>query len=688
VAGVDEADWVKYDGKHWFVTVQPGNGFNPVNYASIEVVATDPDNANAKVVGLYQYDDEDGPLKDFYLLSNGEAATHLASVRSKPGNVPQVLPGWGMALSTAAVPASLRVPRPVNGTVTVDLIDVSTPSSPRQAWQAVIDGALLESRKIDNTLYLVTRFDPWLNGLDYEMGSAEQRQKNEALLAEADYADLVPHIKLGDKSNPLSDECLLQSDMQPTHGLSSLTYITAIDLVGQRVLSSQCINSKMEVLSMTEKSLYVTGTVYDFVLGQDRTTIHKFAVSEQGLNYKATGNVSGVLGWQADPIFKMHEYEGDFRIVTTHQLTGNPRYSLYILEESDGELKMVSVLPNSKRPDPIGKPSETIRSVRFDENSAYIVTFRQTDPLYKIDLSDRTDPKIAGELEISGFATYMHPVGDNYLFTLGYEANAWGNITGIKAELIDISGDAPVVVNKILLAEGSSSVAMNNLRAINILPMDDGTVRIAFPLDKFSFNSSSSSTSSSSSSSSSGTSFTDSWSGLKLLEIAGVDSPNAELQDAAEVRVSTSPIYTSQTRGLLHDDAVYVTFNSAIWAAFGGAPQDARGPILIEPSVCDVSRTNGLEVEISSWSATNVDVCKAKVTATYAQFSEVLEPRTASAVDNSCVFTGLTERPGFYHVTAELAGHKIAGSNRISVEIPGDLCHVKTQRIQMEFLPN
>lgn len=723
VAGVDEADWIKYDGKHWFMAVQSNNRFNVVNYASIAVIETDPQNADAEVVGLYEYEDEHRPLKDFYLLRDGEDTTHLVSIRTKPGNVPTVLPGWEGNLSSASLSDDLRVPKPVNATLTVDLIDVTVPSSPKKSWQSVIDGTLLESRKIGSTLYLVTRFDPWLQGITYDNGDVSARKQNEAILAEADYGDLAPHIRIGDSSQPLSEGCLLQSDLESDHGLSSLIHITAIDLADQKLLSSLCVNSDLEVLSMSEENLYLTGTVYDYELGQNRTAIHKFSVSDQGLTYKATGNVSGVLGWLADPVFRMHEFMDDFRIVTTHATLNGPRHSLYILEESSGELKTVSVLPNAERPDPIGKPNEDIRSVRFDENNAYIVTFRQTDPLYKIDLSDREDPKIAGELEITGFATYMHPIGSHYLFTLGREANEWG---GVKAELIDVSGGDPVVVNKILLGnQFSSSDALNNLRAFNILPMNNGTVRIAFPVvggnGRFgdtsstsssgwggAIGSSSSSTSgwsgsgsTSSASTSSSASSTGGWSssssggsmsyaefaGLKLLEITGVDGPDAELRDVGELRAGDNVHASAFMRGLLHEDAVYLIYDSAIWAAFWNSPEKSEGPILIEPSVCQSSAAvNGLEVTMISLAEETVDACKAKITATDGEFSEVLKPISPSSVDNTCHFAGILDRPGSYELIGSLVGHRT--SHPITVPVLQGICSVKTQNVGFQLFPN
>ena len=87
----------------------------------------------------------------------------------------------------------------------------------------------------------------------------------------------------------------------------------------------------------------------------------------------------------------------------------------------------------------LGLPGEIMRSARFEKNTATIVTFKQTDPLYYVDLTDHYNPKITSELKIEGFTVYQHPYKDNYVIGIGYDANASGRTTGYKVALFDIS---------------------------------------------------------------------------------------------------------------------------------------------------------------------------------------------------------------------------------------------------------
>jgi hypothetical protein len=86
----------------------------------------------------------------------------------------------------------------------------------------------------------------------------------------------------------------------------------------------------------------------------------------------------------------------------------------------------------------LGKPGEDIKSVRFEQNTAYIVTFLQTDPLYIIDLSNPAAPSIAGEIEQEGFDLYQHVWGEGNLIGIGYDADTNGMVTGMKLSAYNV----------------------------------------------------------------------------------------------------------------------------------------------------------------------------------------------------------------------------------------------------------
>ncbi|GAB3996328.1 hypothetical protein GCM10029992_16150 [Glycomyces albus] len=101
---------------------------------------------------------------------------------------------------------------------------------------------------------------------------------------------------------------------------------------------------------------------------------------------------------------------------------------------------------------------ERIYAVRFMGETGYVVTFRQTDPLYTLDLSDPANPVVTGELKITGYSAYLHPVGDGRLLGVGQEATEDGLTTGLQVSLFDVSGEEASVLDQYERQGGSSAV--------------------------------------------------------------------------------------------------------------------------------------------------------------------------------------------------------------------------------------
>lgn len=192
---------------------------------------------------------------------------------------------------------------------------------------------------------------------------------------------------------------------------------------------------------------------YDDAQSYQSTTIFKFVldVSMGGFHLTTVGTVRGTTVNQ----FALDEFEGSFRIATTETVwdfrSNNWWWSwesrqitnrLYILvDQGDGSFTVQAMIDQG-----LGKPGESIMSVRFVGEKAYIVTFLRTDPLYIIDLSDPLNPVIQEELILPGFDTYQHPWGDQHLIGLGYDADEQGNLTGMKLTAYDVSeNDANVM---------------------------------------------------------------------------------------------------------------------------------------------------------------------------------------------------------------------------------------------------
>ncbi len=197
----------------------------------------------------------------------------------------------------------------------------------------------------------------------------------------------------------------------------------------------------------------------------EKTVIHKIAINKNDLEYKTFGEVTGHVLNQ----FSMDENNNYFRIATTKSRTWS-RYeeesresynNMYVLDEN---LKVVGALEGLAE-------DERIYSVRFMQNRAYMVTFKQMDPLFVIDLADPKNPKVLGELKIPGYSDYLHPYDDNTLIGLGKDTgeSEWGGVSvkGLKLSLFDVADvSKPKEIDTYIMGDaGSDSIALHDHKA-------------------------------------------------------------------------------------------------------------------------------------------------------------------------------------------------------------------------------
>jgi hypothetical protein len=201
---------------------------------------------------------------------------------------------------------------------------------------------------------------------------------------------------------------------------------------------------------------------------KEATTIHKFnLVSGEPLSlYAGSGAVKGRVLNQ----FSMDEHKNHLRVATSSGRVPDPRThsTVSVLAEKEGELVVVGLVDNIA-------PDEDIRSARFDGDKGFIVTFKYIDPLFSLDLSDPTAPRIAGELKIPGFSTYMHLLDSDHLLSIGYDAEDHGSYalyTGLLLQVFDVSNLAePALVHRQKIgSRSSSSDAATNHLAFNYFP--------------------------------------------------------------------------------------------------------------------------------------------------------------------------------------------------------------------------
>jgi uncharacterized secreted protein with C-terminal beta-propeller domain len=155
----------------------------------------------------------------------------------------------------------------------------------------------------------------------------------------------------------------------------------------------------------------------------EQTEVYKFDISGAGRpKYVAGGTVPGWLINQ----YAMSEWDGKLRVATT---LGQTESSVYVLS---GSLQQVSHVGG------LGK-GERIYAVRFVGPTGYVVTFRQTDPLYVVDLRDAAQPRVTGELKINGYSAYLHPAGDGRLIGVGQDADDNGRRKGVQVSLFNVA---------------------------------------------------------------------------------------------------------------------------------------------------------------------------------------------------------------------------------------------------------
>jgi len=494
--GVDEADTVKADGDLIFVAAPANAGcieLCPPIYAlaedapSTDIAVGEPNPSGSQNrVRVMRTDDIAHSAAEIASIDIPYSAEH--DYQSLTG---LLLAGEDNAKQLVAVSSassfvyqnSMPVPDQWSsiwawsyGSTIVDTFDVSNASSISHQHRIELDGYLLEMRRINNTLYVVTRFTPEVS----ITGTAKSRK---AQIDTLSLAQLLPKVSIDGNSSALvsSDNCFVDAE---TNGYPTLMVVTAINL-GDSSLRSSCVTANTYSFYMSKDALYLTQS--EWAQDNSQTThIYKFSISENGPEYRGEGSVEGAP--TANYNFTINEHDSVLRIATTKRdAAWIPTNQLYTLSEmASGDLQTLATLPNAQHPESIGKPGELIEGIRFVGDRAYVVTFLQTDPLYVIDLSDPANPFVAGQVEISGFSSLLQPLGNDLLLGIGRENN-----NELKVELYDVADpSAPRSVGKYVMSDTggdySYSTATWDHHALALLPVNDG-VRFALPFVSYGY---------------------------------------------------------------------------------------------------------------------------------------------------------------------------------------------------------
>ncbi|MEE2768303.1 MAG: beta-propeller domain-containing protein [Actinomycetota bacterium] len=446
-AGIDEPDLVKTDGVR--IVVVEGGWLHVI----------DPSSDSPTPVGRLALTGHWGGE----LLLSGDRAWVLADTDAyyEEGSMPMV-----PAVARILPPGRWR---PLTSIIEVDLAD---PTNPTVVGTLTVEGRYVSARVVNGAARVVVSSAP--DDLPFVMPqtpAAEDRAErvNRQVVAETTVEDWMPSFvfEAGDGSlvNGWLVDCDRVSHPVVFAGFSTLSVLT-VDLSSPlSVPGATAVLADGETVYAGHQNLYVATTKYPEPVPFDdeaawlrmdddyATSIHQFRVTDPSTTeYLASATVPGHLLNQ----FSMSELDSHLRVATT---SGAPwgfdeeaESAITVLARDGFELVEVGRVGNMGR-------GERIHAVRFLGDTAFVVTFRRTDPFYVVDLSDPTVPTVRGELKITGYSGYLHPVGGDLILGIGQEATEEGMTTGAKATLFDVSDPAdPMELDTWSSGGGSSAV--------------------------------------------------------------------------------------------------------------------------------------------------------------------------------------------------------------------------------------
>lgn len=335
------------------------------------------------------------------------------------------------------------------------IYDIANPENPQKANEFAQSGYYISSRLYNGVLYLFS------NQTYYQ-----KPEKN-------DIATYVPTLYDGDKKCPVSED-----DIYIFDGEVDRQYLIAcsIDInKGERIDSKTSLGGG-DTIYVNTKSVYAAAADCTASYEKDSDTVEKYLDSTRLIKFsiengKFTSAVEGSVRGNILNQFSMDEYDGYFRIVTT--VSGAVKEKADENEESEiiesdiavsrtndtsvADTVSFTTLPTTnalfvldKNLKVVGQivnlaPDERVYSVRFMGKYGYFVTFRQVDPLFAVDLSNPTAPKVLSALKIPGFSNYLHPYGDGLLLGVGKNADEnTGRVGKVKLSMFDISNPLDV----------------------------------------------------------------------------------------------------------------------------------------------------------------------------------------------------------------------------------------------------
>ena len=369
--------------------------------------------------------------------------------------------------------AWLETDSPYSGRAVTRLteIDVSNPTAMKVLRRERDDGEYVSARMTGDTVRVVIASRaPVMHDVARVSAASEQALVGKRLrqVRRASIAAWRPHSLFRDERRPKRmrmrplTKC---SEMRHTarfSGLDTITILTVDMAHGLPSVDADAIMSDAQIVYGSPNRLFVATQRWLSPAAMERsappetatTQIHQFDTSQADRTaYAASGQVKGFLLNQ----FAMSQHDGVLRVAATETPEWWGGTGAEAGEGSAVSTLSLSTMQEIGRVGGLGK-GERIYAVRFIGEKAYVVTFRQVDPLYVVDLADPARPRVTGELKIAGYSAYLHPVGDDLLLGVGQDAGPDGQTTGTQLSLFDVSNPAdPKRVAQRAIADSSSA---------------------------------------------------------------------------------------------------------------------------------------------------------------------------------------------------------------------------------------
>lgn len=409
VENVDEADIIKNDGKYIYTVSS-----NSENKISIYK----PDGKKVKLMSQIEYnnvddDENEAFISDIYIYNNSLIAQSYSYDENS----------WEYT--------------------NIDIYSLADIKKPKKIYSFSQQGSYVSSRITNGKLLVVSN----------RYISSDLCKSDE---------DYLPKTKINSTEKSLSpkDICIVNDSNS-----ESFLIVSEIDLLSkENTAVSKAIAGAGTNIYCNENNLYIANSIWDDQNQARRlkdisltlkfnTEIYKIDITS-GIKFTAKATVSGAVNNQ----FSMDEYAGNFRIATTaSDEKSNDINKLYVF---DSDLKKLGEVEGFAK-------GESIQAVRFSGNTAYIITYENTDPLFVIDLSNSQKPEIKGSVKISGFSTNLIPISSNQLLGIGYaDDNASPYTDGIKFALFDVSNPKKPTVLDSKVIHNATSEAQDNHKAI------------------------------------------------------------------------------------------------------------------------------------------------------------------------------------------------------------------------------